>query len=108
VRGGSDVARDRVANPATFNIRDSAAPEKAPGIARPVDRVADRREHEERAGMSDERRDDDQLNEDGPGVNGDLGSWLYVVGGIPLMILFFVVFFSIIGSCDAENIMIHG
>ena len=39
---------------------------------------------------------------------GDLGSWLYVICGIPGMILFFVLYFGLIGSCDASNIMIHG
>jgi hypothetical protein len=53
----------------------------------------------------DEREDWD---ESGPGVNGDLASWLYVVGGIPLMILFFVVLFGLVGSCDAQNVMIYG
>jgi hypothetical protein len=53
----------------------------------------------------DEREDWD---ENGPGVNGDLASWLYVVGGIPLMIIFFVVLFTLVGSCDAQNVMIYG
>ena len=63
---------------------------------------------EERAGMSDEQRKEKQVNEDGPGINGDLGSWLYVLGGIPLMIIFFVVLFGLVGSCDAQNVMIYG
>ena len=46
--------------------------------------------------------------EHGPKVNGDLVSWLYVVGGLPCMILFFVVLFTLVGSCDSQNIMIHG
>ena len=60
--------------------------------------------------MSDDpkRNDDDDFNEDGPGINNDLGSWLYVVGGIPMMILFFVVLFTMVGSCDAQNVMIYG
>ncbi|HPG28685.1 MAG TPA: hypothetical protein PLW10_23845 [Myxococcota bacterium] len=63
--------------------------------------------------MSDEHKTVDEsaakpVNEDGPGVNGDLASWLYVLGGIPMMILFFVVLFGLVGSCDAQNIMIHG
>jgi hypothetical protein len=57
---------------------------------------------------SDDRRDDNEINEDGPGVNGDLGSWLYVLGGIPMMIIFFVVLFALVGSCDAQNTMIPG
>jgi len=51
--------------------------------------------------------ENDDFNEDGPGTNGDFGSWLYVLGGIPMMILFFVVLFGLVGSCDAQNIMIH-
>lgn len=59
--------------------------------------------------MSDtEHRNDQEVNEDGPGINGDLGSWLYVLGGIPCMILFFVVLFGLVGSCDAQNVMIYG
>ena len=45
--------------------------------------------------MSNSQDDRQPINEDGPGVNGDLGSWLYVLGGIPMMTLFFVVLFSI-------------
>ncbi len=59
--------------------------------------------------MSEEQQEEnDDFNEDGPGINSDLGSWLYVIGGIPMMILFFVVLFGLVGSCDAQNIMIHG
>jgi hypothetical protein len=58
--------------------------------------------------MSTEDQDRDELNEDGPGVNGDLSSWLYVLGGIPSMILFFVVLFGLVGACDGQNIMIYG
>lgn len=50
----------------------------------------------------------DDFNEDGPGVRTGLASWLYVLGGIPLMIVFFVVLFTMVGSCDAQNILIHG
>ncbi len=46
--------------------------------------------------------------EKGPKPNGDLGSWLYVLTGIPCMILFFLLFFGSIGSCDSANIMIPG
>jgi hypothetical protein len=67
------------------------------------------RRHEESRFMSDvEDRNEQEVNEDGPGINGDLGSWLYVLGGIPCMILFFVVLFGIVGSCDAQNVMIYG
>ena len=37
----------------------------------------------------------------------DLVSVLYVVGGIPAMIVFFVVLFGLVGSCDGSNLMIH-
>lgn len=47
-----------------------------------------------------------ELNEEGPGINGDLGSWLYVLGGIPAMILFFVLLFAITGYLDGQNVMI--
>lgn len=60
--------------------------------------------------MSDDqqREENDEFNEDGPGINGGLASWLYVVGGIPMMILFFVVLFTLVGSCDAQNVMFNG
>jgi hypothetical protein len=58
--------------------------------------------------MSTENQRDDEINEDGPGINGDLASWLYVLGGIPAMIIFFVVLFALVGSCDAQNILISG
>ena len=57
---------------------------------------------------TEEQRNENEINEDGPGINGDLSSWLYVLGGIPSMIVFFVVLFALVGSCDGQNIMIHG
>ena len=57
---------------------------------------------------TEEQRDENEINEDGPGINSDLGSWLYVLGGIPLMIVFFVVLFGTVGSCDGQNIMLNG
>lgn len=54
---------------------------------------------------NDDRQDGDDFNEDGPGINGDLSSWLYVLGGIPMMIIFFVVLFGLVGACDANNIL---
>lgn len=47
-------------------------------------------------------------DESPPKPNGDLGSWLYVIFGIPCMALFFVLYFGWVGSCDASNVMIHG
>ncbi len=60
--------------------------------------------------MSEEHRpeDNEDFNEDGPGINSDGASWFYVVGGIPMMILFFVVVFTLVGTCDAQNVMLHG
>jgi hypothetical protein len=57
---------------------------------------------------TEEQREDNEINEDGPGINGDMASWFYVLGGIPLMIIFFVVLFGLVGSCDSQNILING
>ena len=46
--------------------------------------------------------------DNGPKVNGDLASWLYVLGGLPLMIVFFVVLFGLVGYCDGQNVMLPG
>jgi hypothetical protein len=56
----------------------------------------------------DPNRDENEVNEDGPGIQGGLVSWLYVIGGIPLMILFFVLLFVLVGVGDSHNILIHG
>lgn len=58
--------------------------------------------------MSDSHDQQAPINEDGPGINGDLGSWLYVLGGIPMMILFFVVLFTLVRLADEQNVMIAG
>ena len=58
--------------------------------------------------MSDSHHEQQPINEDGPGVNGDLGSWLYVLGGIPMMILFFVVLLTLVRLADLKGIMIAG
>ncbi len=58
--------------------------------------------------MSDSQHERKPINEDGPGINGDLGSWLYVLGGIPMMILFFVVLFTLVRLADEKGIMIAG
>ena len=57
---------------------------------------------------SSEEQASEDSDEEGPGITGDLASWLYVLGGIPMMALFFVVMFGLIGSCDAQNIMLYG
>ena len=56
--------------------------------------------------MSDSHKDQTPINEDGPGINGDLASWLYVLGGIPMMILFFVVLFTLVRLADAVLVQI--
>ena len=54
-------------------------------------------------------REVEEADDDAPrDPNGDLGSWLYVLCGIPGLILFFALYFSLIGSCDASNVMIRG
>lgn len=58
--------------------------------------------------MSDSHNEQKPINEDGPGINGDLASWLYVLGGIPMMILFFVVLFTLVRLGDAQNVLIPG
>jgi hypothetical protein len=68
--------------------------------------IKEEKTREEEPVMSDSRNEQTPINEDGPGVNGDLGSWLYVLGGIPMMIIFFVVLFTLVRLADARNIMI--
>ena len=46
--------------------------------------------------------------DNGPEVNGDLTSWLYVLGGLPIMVIFFVTLFTVVGYCDGQNVMLHG
>jgi hypothetical protein len=46
--------------------------------------------------------------DNGPTPNGDLASWFYVLGGIPMMAVFFVVMFLLVGYCDGSNVMLHG
>ena len=37
----------------------------------------------------------------------DLQSMLYVLGGVPFMIIFFVALFLLVGSCDQSAVYIH-
>ena len=53
--------------------------------------------------MADERDDEPAEGE----RNGDLASVLYVLGGIPFMIAFFLILFLLTGSCDQMNVSIH-
>ena len=54
--------------------------------------------------MSDENQNDSEEQ------NGtyDMVSKLYVLGGIPLMIVFFVGMFLLIGTCDDAGVSIRG
>ena len=36
----------------------------------------------------------------------DLVSVLYVVGGVPVMIAFFLILFGLVGACDKMNVYI--
>lgn len=38
--------------------------------------------------------------------NQDLGSYLYVLGGIPVLIAFFLILFLLTGACDQMNVLI--
>jgi len=54
------------------------------------------------AAQQETRMSDPEKNE--PKGVVDLASVLYVVGGIPAMILFFVVLFALVGACDGANV----
>jgi hypothetical protein len=53
-----------------------------------------------------EQSQTEDLSDDEPRGRTDLVSVLYVVGGIPVIILFLVGLFSLVGACDQMNIMI--
>ena len=52
--------------------------------------------------MADEQERVPEENE----RNDDLASYLYVLGGIPVLIAFFLILFLLTGSCDQANVMI--
>ena len=52
--------------------------------------------------MADEQERVPEENE----RNDDLVSYLYVLGGIPTLIAFFLILFLLTGSCDQANVMI--
>ena len=52
--------------------------------------------------MADEEESKSGENE----RNDDLVSYLYVLGGIPTLIAFFLILFLLVGSCDQANVMI--
>ena len=54
------------------------------------------------ARMADEQERVPEENE----RNDDLASYLYVLGGIPALIAFFLILFLLTGSCDQANVMI--
>ena len=54
--------------------------------------------------MSDEQ--ETKQGKDPHERNDDLGSYLYVLGGIPALIAFFLILFLLTGSCDQSNVMI--
>ena len=56
--------------------------------------------------MSEHGQMPNEEEDEGPGGTVDLASVLYVVCGIPLMALFFVVLFGLVGACDLTNAMI--
>lgn len=55
--------------------------------------------------MDTPENDQDENNEE-PRGRVDTASVLYVVGGIPVMILFLVGLFLLVGACDQMNIPI--
>ena len=55
--------------------------------------------------MSTPEENEDDLSEEPRGVV-DTAAVLYVVGGIPFMIVFFVGLFLLVGACDQMNIPI--
>ena len=57
---------------------------------------------------SEQSQTPQDLSDDEPRGRTDLVSVLYVVGGIPVVILFLVGLFSLVGACDQMNIMIPG
>ena len=52
--------------------------------------------------MADEEESKSGENE----RNDDIVSYLYVLGGIPTLIAFFLILFLLVGSCDQANVMI--
>ena len=55
--------------------------------------------------MADQQHDDSTTGSTEP-IRGDFGSMLYVLGGVPLMIAFFVGLFLMVGSCDLMSVEI--
>jgi hypothetical protein len=58
--------------------------------------------------ISDRIAEDDELT---PGNtknerNSDLASYMYVLGGIPALIAFFLILFLLTRACDQMNVMI--
>ena len=53
-----------------------------------------------------ENAENEQQNEDEPKGVVDAVSIAYVVGGIPVMALFFVVLFGLTGACDSSGVLL--
>ena len=56
--------------------------------------------------MADPKEDTTGEEKDPNERNIDMQSVLYVLGGIPFLIVFFLVLFLLTGACDQQNIMI--
>jgi hypothetical protein len=56
--------------------------------------------------MAEELEDANGGERDPNERNGDLASVLYVLGGIPTLIAFFLILFLLTGSCDQSNMMV--
>jgi hypothetical protein len=56
--------------------------------------------------MADAERDDTTPGNTENERNSDLASYLYVLGGIPALIAFFLILFLLTGSCDQANVML--
>ena len=56
--------------------------------------------------MAEQQEDGNGEERDPNERNDDLASYLYVIGGIPALIAFFLILFFLTGSCDQANVMI--
>ena len=62
--------------------------------------------HSGSPGESEAVADEHESKSDENERNQDLASYLYVLGGIPTLIAFFLILFLLTGSCDQANVMI--
>jgi hypothetical protein len=75
-------------------------------LAEATEATEDAIEEREEARMAEDPNDATGDERDPNERNGDLASILYVLGGIPALIAFFLILFLLTGSCDQSNIMI--